>query len=167
MYGFQTKWGCPACPIGDETGQVWHAASFLLRLPALTTNCHLAQDILPYFTGIAPALYRHPCGGFLPFRSRLLFMAFSVVQFSAVRLVLHVRLASWFSWPVPIVTIRLISDLSVAGRHSASFSPSSRLGHCPRLRFRLRLVSLVSSFRLEQCRPDTGILFFSPRIILV
>ena len=40
----------------DETGQVGYAASRLLRLLTLTTNCHLAQDILPYFTGSAPAL---------------------------------------------------------------------------------------------------------------
>jgi hypothetical protein len=42
--------------MADETGQVGCAAPRLLRLLALTTNCHLAQDILSYFTGIAPAL---------------------------------------------------------------------------------------------------------------
>ena len=53
------------------------------------------------------------------------------------------------SWSAHIVIIRLISDFPVAGRHSASFSPSTRLGRRPRLRLRLRLVRLVSSFRLK------------------
>ena len=38
--------------MADETGQVGYAASRLHRLLTLTTNCHLAQDILSYFTGI-------------------------------------------------------------------------------------------------------------------
>ena len=70
------------------------------------------------------------------------------MRLSAVRLVSHVRLVSWSSWPDIVIT-RLIYDLPVAGRHSASFSPSTRLGRRPRLRLRLRLVRLVSSFRLK------------------
>ena len=50
------------------------------------------------------------------------------------------------SWPESIVMIHLISDLPLAGRWSASFSSSSRLGRRHRLRLRLRLVRLVSSF---------------------
>ena len=64
--------------MADETGQVGCAAPRLLRLLALTTNCHLAQDILST-SPVSPLPYRYPCGGFLPFRSRLLFTAFSVV----------------------------------------------------------------------------------------
>ena len=48
--------------------------------------------------------------------------------------------------PAPIVIICLISDLTVAGRYSASFSSSSpSLGRL-RLCLRLPLVRLVSSF---------------------
>ena len=95
--------------------------------------------------------YRLPLSSwrFPPFRCRLLFIASSVVRLSAVRLVSHVRLVSWSSWPAHIAIIRLISDLPVAGRHSAPFSPSTRLGRRPRLRLRLRLVRLVSSLRLK------------------
>ena len=64
-----------------------------------------------------------------------------------MRLVSHARLVSWSSWPDIVIT-RLIYDSPVAGRHSASFSPSTRLGR-PRLRLHLRLVRLVSSFRLK------------------
>ena len=42
--------------MADEKGQVGYDVSRLLRLLNLTTNCHLAQDILSYFTGSAPAL---------------------------------------------------------------------------------------------------------------
>ena len=51
---------------------------------------------------------------------------------------------SWSSWPAPIVTFLLISDVPVAGRYSAFFSSSPRLGRRLRLRLRLRLVRLVA-----------------------
>ena len=89
---------------------------------------------------IPPSSWRFP-----PFRCRLLFISPYVVRLSAVRLV------SWSAWPAHIVIIRLISDLPVTGRHSASVPPSTRRG-CGfrlRLRLRLRLVCLVSSFRLK------------------
>ena len=74
--------------MADDTGQVgqvrWrYAPSRLLRLLTLTTNCHLAQDVLLYFGTIAPPL-TSSSWRVSPCRWRLLLMAFSVVWFVGV-----------------------------------------------------------------------------------
>ena len=115
-------------------------------LLTLTTNCHIAQDIRLHLTGIGPAL---PPSLWLPPLSleaslhgvlcrAVLCRAARFTCTSAARFLVFLACAYRHN---------SFDLLTAAGRHSASFSPSSRLGRRPRLR--LRLVRLVSSFRLE------------------